>query len=97
MGTTQTCLRVSPRFRIDLPVELEQGTGTTRDLGTSGVYFTSRFGYEPRSRLEFTIVMDSVNANQPLRMRCSGEVVRVEALDGLVGVAARITEYAIEA
>lgn len=93
---TQTCSRVSPRFRIDLPVELEHGTGTTRDLGTSGVYFTSRCGFEPRSRLDFTIVLDSVNADRPLRMRCSGEVVRVEPLEDLVGVAARIVEYTIE-
>jgi hypothetical protein len=91
-----THARLSPRFRIDLPVQLEHGTGTTRDLGTTGVYFTSRHGYEPYSKLEFTIVLDSVNADQPLRMRCSGEVVRVEVVDDLVGVAARIVEYTIE-
>jgi hypothetical protein len=96
-GVTQTYARVAPRFSIGLPVELAEGVGTTRDLGTSGVYFTSRYGYEPSSKLEFTIVLDSVNENKPLRMRCSGEVVRVETVDDMVGIAARILEYAIEA
>lgn len=88
--------RVAPRFRIGVPVELEDGIGQTRDLCTTGVFFTATHTYTPGAQVEFTIVLDEMNANKPLRMRCSGEVVRIEELGGEFGVAAKISEYTIQ-
>ena len=88
--------RITPRYQLSVPVELDQGVGVTRDLGTSGVYFTCEKGFTPGSQISFTIVLDAMNAEKPLRMRCSGKVVRIETNGEAVGVAAKIDEYVIQ-
>ena len=88
--------RLAPRFPVDLPVEFDGGVGVTRDLGASGVFFTCERGLTPGSRIDFTIVLDGLNQNRPLRLRCSGEVVRVETSGSTVGIAAKIEEYTIK-
>ena len=96
-GDTPTpSARIAPRFRVDVPIELGDGVGVTRDLCTSGVFFTCERGFTPGSQISFTIVLDAMNADKPLRLRCSGEVVRIESLGESVGVAATISEYTIQ-
>ena len=88
--------RTAPRFHIELPVELENGVGVTRDFCTTGVFFTCERGFAPGSQISFTIVLDGQHVDKPLRLQCSGEVVRIEAHGESVGVAAKINEYTIQ-
>jgi PilZ domain-containing protein len=86
--------RLTPRFRVVLPVTLENGTGWTRDISASGVYFKlfDRLRNSPQegSRIKFDVVLEHVNPDGPLRIVCQGDILRVEYAPAYVGMAVRI-------
>jgi PilZ domain-containing protein len=86
--------RLTPRFRVVLPVTLENGTGWTRDISASGVYFKlfDRPLNSPQEgpRIKFDVVLEHVNPDGPLRIVCQGEILRVEHAPAYVGMAVRI-------
>jgi len=73
---------------VGLPVELEHGKGWTRDVSASGVYFETDAPPAVGTRIRFAMVLPYGTA---VRVECVGEIVRLEAHDGRVGVAATIT------
>lgn len=78
-----------------LPVRLQGGaSGTTRDLSASGIYFETDVEPVQDSPLSFSVEFKSGTGGMALR--CQAQVVRVERLDGKVGVAARILESKLE-
>ena len=87
--------RSTERVHVGVPVELKGGVGVTRDLSTSGVYFTCERGMPVGSRISLTLVLDAANADGPLRLHCTGAVVRVEEAGESVGVAVQIEEYSV--
>ena len=89
-------LRGAPRFEIGVPVEAKSGVGVTRDLSTSGVYFTCEHGMPLGSRISLTIVLDRANPSHRLRLHCHGEVVRLEEVGESVGIAVKIEEYTVQ-
>lgn len=83
--------RQAPRYRVALPVDLEPGSGQTRDLSVSGVFFETDRPFLPGTFIRF-----SVGFGSGLRVRCEGRVVRVEPGEGKVGVAVAFTSYGFE-
>jgi len=90
--------RNGSRFPIELPVELDHGTGRTRDLGSSGVYFETQEPFVPGAPLRLIVLLEraaflvSEGATaSPLRLECEGYVVRVERREGRLGVAAALS------
>jgi hypothetical protein len=73
------------RYPVSVPVELEHGTGITRNLSVSGVYFETDHPVHPDAPFRFALVL--VNG----RLNCEGRIVRVEGREGKLGVAAAIT------
>lgn len=84
------------RHVMAVPVELGDGArGVTRDVSANGVYFECKGGLESGHRISFDILLDGPDPEERIRLRCDGAVVRVEALDGRVGVAATIASYSL--
>ena len=83
------------RFPIVIPVELEGGTGVTRDVSLSGVFFETDQFHVLGEPIRLTLVLQRVSPDHPVRLQCEGRVVRVERrqLQLGVGVAVAIESY----
>jgi hypothetical protein len=88
--------RQAPRHKGKLPVELESGKGITRDFSGSGVFFETDRSFSPGQPIEFTLVLEHIDPSRPVRLKCRGEIVRVEESGQTIGVAAAINSYTFE-
>ncbi len=86
-------VRRARRYALELRVELPHGTGVTRDVSAIGVFFFTDRPYIVGTAIDFTIVFEEANPDAPMKVRCRGQVVRVEPSDERVGVAATIGSY----
>ncbi len=87
--------RRMPRYPVSLAVETEQGTGLTRDISASGIYFETEEPYSPGAPIHFTLVLE-YSEPRPLRLSCTGQVLRVDTHGDTFGVAASITSHSIK-
>ncbi len=85
-------LRDAKRYRVDAPVEFIVGQGVARDLSTSGLYFVCEKPLQVGYELTLTIQLDDKVADMPVKMECKGTIVRVEEVDGRIGVAVRLAD-----
>lgn len=94
--------REARRFTMSLPMRvLPQGAKgrelnvNTRDVSYRGLYFLAETKFEVGSEIDFVITLpEQVTQSGDVRIRCQGEVVRIEpAENGRVGIAARIARY----
>jgi PilZ domain len=85
--------RRAPRFQVELIVELDHGTGLTRDVSVYGIFFVTRQRFSPGDPIECTLVFKDLDPDHPVRLHCLGQVVRVEPDDGNIGVAVAVTAY----
>ena len=85
-----------PRHRGKLPIILKSGQGITRDFNVSGMYFETDRSFSAGQSIEFSIVLKLADPDHPLRLKCLGEVVRVEGNGPRIGVAAAIHSYSFE-
>ena len=81
-------LRTAPRFDVTQLVELPEGSGVARNVSAQGIYFESPIPHEPGDTIEVTV--SYIQGGQKHKLALEGEVVRVQQLDGRVGVAARL-------
>ena len=86
--------RREERVQAALQVDLDHGTGVTRDVSTSGVFFETDMDCAPGSEISFSIGLDSPGGK--LTLQCKGQIVRVERRDGKIGVAAKIVASKLE-
>ena len=90
--------RKAERFIGAIPVEFKQGMGITRDYSTDGIYFVTDQPLSLGEQLEFVIKLSDTDP-YPLgqtRLRCLGEVVRVEPGLKTLGVAVAVTTHTLE-
>ncbi|WP_333877602.1 PilZ domain-containing protein [Methylobacter sp.] len=74
--------RSAGRYPTFCTVELDSGTGVTRNLSTTGVCFTTDNAIEPNLMLRCFILMQKMGRNIT-RLRCEGRVVRAnKSADG---------------
>ncbi len=66
------------RYPIKLPVEVGQAAGHTRDISISGVYFETEGTFSPETPIELTLLWEATLLSTPMRIKCKGQVVRVE-------------------
>lgn len=69
--------RQAKRYPTFCIVELDSGTGVTRNLSTIGVCFTTDKAIEPGLMLRCFILMQKTGKNIT-RLRCEGRVVRAD-------------------
>lgn len=94
--------RASRRFTMTLPLTVRyngsngaiERQGHTRDVSFRGLYFVADENFERGSAIEFILTLPKeITMAGDVRIRCFGEVVRVEPLNGRSGVATRIERY----
>jgi len=88
--------RRATRHKGALSIELEEGKGITRDFSDSGIFFETDKSITPGQAIEFTIVLKHIDPDRPVRLKCIGEIVRVEESGQKIGVAAAIKSYSFE-
>lgn len=89
---TKSDNRREERFALEVPVLLESGTGMTRDISQSGIYFVTDQLLQPNGIVRFSVKLDHVRAGKAVRFDCQGRILRIEPADGKFGVAASISE-----
>jgi hypothetical protein len=88
--------RQAQRYQLELMVELEHGTGRTRDISSSGMFFVTDQSFTPGQSIRFTLLVEHVDSSHLSRVQCQGVVVRVDSQNGHLGVAVAFTEYRFE-
>ncbi|OIP17067.1 MAG: hypothetical protein AUK51_08860 [Comamonadaceae bacterium CG2_30_59_20] len=69
-------------------MEINGSPGVTRNISATGVYFET--SAEPASGAKVSFTVDVLVNGESLKMVCSGEVVRVDRKDALVGIAVKL-------
>ena len=87
--------RSEERVPVMRPVRLYRGTGITRNVSASGVFFETDLNYAPGSEINFSIGLDGPRGEKMV-LKCQGQIVRVERRDGKVGIAAKIVASTLE-
>jgi len=85
--------RRAHRFKGDIPVRLQEGTGITRDFSASGIYFYTDHLLPVGESFEFTYTLDCLGEAKPVYIHCTGNVLRVDQEPERYGVAARLTAH----
>lgn len=101
MAQPQTEKRGTRRFSLDLPISvkfLENGTyevtGRTRDVSSRGVFFYVNSNIQEGAAIDFVMTLPTeITLTDPIRVRCSGKVTRVEITSSGQGVAVAIDKY----
>jgi hypothetical protein len=75
------------RYTLALPVQLNDGIGTTCDLSTSGIFFETESAYAIGDTIRLSLHFEHES------LRCEARVVRVEPRHGQFGVAVELTSY----
>jgi len=89
--------RQALRFPMTLPVELERGSGITRNISTSGVFFETDQVFSAGALIRLILVLEEPTyPGTPIRLHCQGQIVRAEAHEEKVGVAVAFTSYRFE-
>ena len=88
--------RSEPRHKGKLPVKFESGKGITRDFSGSGIFFETDRAFSPGQPIEFSIVLEHIDPERPVRLKCRGEIIRIEESGQKIGVAAAINSYTFE-
>ena len=83
--------RKSVRYKGEIPLEVKEGTGLTRNFSTDGIYFITDQVLSVGERLELDMLLEHNSLGQVWRLHCEGEVLRVEPSAGKIGVAFAIT------
>lgn len=84
--------RHEERFMLEMPVILERGSGMSRDISESGIYFMTDQPLTAGGSVKFSVRLDHIRPGKAVRLDCEGQVLRIEAADGRFGVAASIEE-----
>jgi hypothetical protein len=85
--------RREERFVLEVPVLLENGTGVSRDISGSGIYFVTDLPLDPGGTVKFSVKLSHIRPGKPVKLDCQGQVLRIEPVDGKFGVAATISEF----
>lgn len=84
--------RREERFRLEVPVSLPNGTGISRDISGSAIYFITEDFLPLGSHINFSIRLDHACPGKALQLDCRGQVLRVEATGKRFGIAASLGE-----
>jgi hypothetical protein len=71
------------------PVRLDRGTGVTRNISASGIFFETDVDFAPGSAITFSIELSGPQGEK-LMLKSRGENVRLEIRGDKMGVAAKI-------
>lgn len=78
-----------------MPIELDRGSGETRNVSASGIYFITDVALVKGMPVSFTLRFKQASGG-PFMLRGEACVVRLEQLGDKVGVGAAISHYELE-
>ena len=84
--------RSAERFFVSLPVETDKGPGITRDVSVSGLYLVADQRLAGGDRLQLIVTLTDGDPSLPIRLSLKGRVIRVEDVDGAMGVGIALDE-----
>src|SRR5215510_4848950 len=87
--------RRTPRYYVSVPVELDDRTGTTRDVNEQGARFETDQLMTADQPITFRLVFRDFAGGDPWRMAARGRVIRVEQGESGYVVAVRVTSYVL--
>ena len=79
--------RKGERYKLALPVQLNDGIGTTCDISTSGIFFETESAYSIGDTIRLFLNFEHET------LQCEARVVRVEPRNGQFGVAVELKSY----
>ena len=79
--------RKGERFKLALPVQLNDGIGITCDISTSGILFETESAYAIGETIRLLLNFEHET------LQCEACVVRVEPRNGQFGVAVELKSY----
>ena len=82
--------RSSQRIQVEVPVYIGQEKAISRDVSWSGIYFLTEQSFEQGCQLNFALDLAYALPDEPVKLDCQGEVIRVEQQGLKYGIAARI-------
>ena len=90
--------RCALRYGVAVPIDLEDGFGTTQDVSENGVRFVSQRQFTIGQPVRFTLGFRNLpDGQRTLRVSGVGHVVRVESGDARAIVALAVDEYNLPA
>jgi hypothetical protein len=84
------------RHRGAIYIGLKDGKGITRDFSSTGIFFETDKSFTQGQPIEFMIVLENVDPDRLVHVKCQGEIVRVEEKGRKIGVAVAISTYNFE-
>jgi hypothetical protein len=88
--------RKAERYQGEIPLEVKQGMGCTRNFSTSGIYFVTDQGLAIGEQLEVVLLLEHTGLGPGYRLRYQGEVLRVEPQDEQFGIAFAISSHCFD-
>jgi Tfp pilus assembly protein PilZ len=79
--------RIGKRYTFALPLQLKNGTGTTCDISTSGIFFETENAHSIGDTIRLFLNFENAT------VQCEARVVKVESRNGQFGVAVQLTSY----
>ena len=86
--------RRDERVESHLPVRVGGDLGVSKNISASGIYFELDQKQLQESIIDFVIELDTPGG--VLNLICKGEVVRMQTVDGKLGVGVKIFEQRFE-
>jgi PilZ domain len=77
--------RRGKRYKLALPVQLNDGFGTTCDISTAGIFFETESAHSIGDTIRLFVNFEDET------LQCEARVVRVEPCNGQFGVAVELT------
>jgi hypothetical protein len=101
MAQPQPEKRSTRRFSLELPISLKfvnnsrrESAGHTRDVSSRGVFMYLDTEISEGAPIEFVMTLPTeVTLAEPIRVRCTGRVLRVNRAEQEQGVAVAIDNY----
>jgi hypothetical protein len=79
--------RKGERYKLALPMQLSDGTGTTCDVSATGIFFETESAYAIGETIRLLLYLEHET------LQCEARVVRVEPRNGQFGVAVELVSY----
>jgi Tfp pilus assembly protein PilZ len=79
--------RSGERFKLVLPVQLNNGIGTTFNISASGIFFETESAHSIGDTIRLFLNFEAET------LQCEGRVVRVEPRNGQFGIAVELESY----
>lgn len=100
MAQPQPKKRSTRRFSLELPITVvytndrTELAGQSRDVSSRGVFIYANANVAEGAVIEFVMTLPrEITLADPIRVRCTGRVLRIENKDQRQGIAATIDQY----